>query len=114
MLFIQNGRVQLFLVGVDDEHHFGTFAHADGKISGTGQRGIAYSGTYERAIDGGLQVDIVAGIPQGTPVTGGLMTEAAQSQSISFHLTPNQIAGLETKSIVLPGFGSADVRFVFE
>jgi hypothetical protein len=113
-MFVQNGQVRVFLVDPNEEHSFGTFILADGEVSGTGQRGISYKGNYRRSLGGGLEVTVTADIPEGTEVTAGLITEVARSRTLNFHLSPNQIAGVETKAIALIGFGIADVRFLFE
>lgn len=112
MMRVSNGQLKLYLIGPDKEHLFGTFALTDGRVTGTGQRGVVYEGSYADSPAGGLQVSVVAKIPKGTRVAQDLLTEAAENRTLDFYLNPNQIAGMEAKSLALPGFGSADVRFV--
>lgn len=113
-MFVPNGTARLFLVAPGKHHLFGTFSLRDGQVSGTGQRGIRYEGRYAHALDGGVDVTVMATIPQGTRIDDKLAIEQETKRPLNFHLTPNQVAGIETASIALKGFGVADVRFTIE
>ncbi len=89
----------------------GRFSLNDGQVSGTDRRGITYRGTCTPMPDGGLNVELTASVPAGTRIREGMVAETDDEQKLTFHLNPEQMTGLQTKDILLPGFGSADVRF---
>lgn len=114
MMEIQDGTLKLFFVAPRQEHEIGAVKLENGRIEGTGQKGITYHGSYERADDGGYLVSVTAIVPKGTEIVPDLLTEEEAHHELMFHLSPNHIAGEETKAISLKGFGTADVRFVWE
>ncbi|MFJ5724588.1 hypothetical protein [Streptomyces sp. NPDC093149] len=61
--------------------------------------------------DGGLDVELMASVPAGTRIGESKVTETNAEQKVVFHLDQEQVAGRQTKEILLSGFGSADVRF---
>ncbi|MFF2324871.1 MULTISPECIES: hypothetical protein [unclassified Streptomyces] len=61
--------------------------------------------------DGGLNVELMASVPAGTRIGASKVTETDAERKLVFHLNQEQLAGRQTKPILLSGFGSADVRF---
>jgi hypothetical protein len=104
-------KVELFLVAPDGEHELGTFAVADGKVSGKDRRGISYEGTVVQHGENSV-IELTAQIPKGTTVHADLKTEEANTVPLKFKLNPHQQAGRGTVPIKLPGFGVGDVKFV--
>jgi hypothetical protein len=88
----------------------GTFSVGGGKVTGTDHRGISYSGTVTPVTDG-ADVTVTASVPGGTRLSADLSTEEPEEHRLHFHLDAAQLAGQQTKPLLLPGFGAADVRF---
>jgi hypothetical protein len=111
---IKDGRLKLFFVAPHQEYEIGVVKLEYGKIEGAGQKGITYHGYYEKAEDGGFLVAVTAIVPKGTEIVPDLLTEEEAHHELNFHLSPDHVGGQETKAISLKGFGTADVRFVWE
>jgi hypothetical protein len=106
----QVSTVDVYLQTPAGDVSFGRFSLQAGEVEGTDHRGITYRGTYTSASDG-LDVELTASVPARTRITEGVATEAHAEQKLSFHLDGDQVAGQRSKTIVLDGFGAADVRF---
>jgi hypothetical protein len=108
----ESGAVTVHLRTPAGEVPLGQFGVSGGRIEGTDQRGIRYLGTCVPLGDG-LYVELTASVPAGTRISEGFATDSPVEHRLNFHLTREHLAGVRTKAIMLPDFGSADVRFTF-
>ncbi|HEX8094396.1 hypothetical protein [Jatrophihabitans sp.] len=107
---LESSTVEVHLCTPIGDQPLGRFAINAGRVEGTDHRGINYRGTCTPVLDG-VNVELTAQIPAGTRAGTSLTTEAASEQRLAFFLNADQVAGRQTKSILLVGFGLADVRF---
>jgi len=107
---LESATVEVHLTTPTGDQPLGRFSINAGQVEGTDHRGITYRGTCTPVLDG-LNVELTAQIPAGTRAGTALTTEAQSEQKLSFFLNADQLAGRQTKPIVLVGFGLANVRF---
>lgn len=110
MVNLDSATVEVHLETPLGEVPVGRFVVAAGEVRGTDMRGIEYRGTCSPS---GTDVHIALSIsiPAGVPIARGQVTAASVDHEINFDLDPQHIAGQKTKTIHLPGFGDAEVRF---
>ena len=107
---LESAAVEVYLRTPTGDVPFGRFSLSAGQVEGTDQRGITYRGTCIRVIDL-FNVELTASVPAGTRIADDLVTETTEERKLAFCLNLDHVAGEQTKSIMLAGFGSADVRF---
>ncbi|MFB6781563.1 MULTISPECIES: hypothetical protein [unclassified Streptomyces] len=107
----ESSTVEVHLQTPSGDVSVGQFSLNDGQVTGTDHRGITYRGTCTPMPDGGLNVELMASVPAGTRIGESKVTETDAEHKLAFHLNQEQVAGQQTKEILLSGFGSADVRF---
>ncbi|MBB2487775.1 hypothetical protein H5407_21270 [Mitsuaria sp. WAJ17] len=108
-----NESLRVLIVDPQGERPIGAFTYAGSDFKGKGLCGVLYAGSYEFTPDGGAAVRMIATIPKGTRIGQDLITEEERTRELNFHLTSRQVAGDELKSLMLPGFGRARLRFAF-
>ncbi|MGW1092484.1 hypothetical protein ACWD4L_41210 [Streptomyces sp. NPDC002596] len=108
---LESSTVDVHLQTPSGDVSVGRFGLNDGQVTGTDRRGITYRGTCTPMPDGGLNVELTASVPAGTRIGESKVTETDVEHNLAFHLNQEQVAGRQTKAILLSGFGSADVRF---
>lgn len=107
---LPEGLFSIEFVAATKEHVAGFLHIADGVITGADVRRIRYSGTISPADNGKARVRLHAAIPEGADIDDGLRTLVSSNYSWELELDCEQLGGNNTLHVVLPTFGSAEVR----